>query len=69
MNKLEDSSTGNTMYHSDSVIENNLDASIVSEVANTDEDLTSDARKNNEEDDNINIPEKRTRKLCYIKKL
>ena len=50
-------------------MKNNLYLSVVAKVADYDEDLTSDARKNNEEDDNINIPEKRTRKLCYIKKL
>ena len=39
-------------------MKNNPDASVVSKVANPDADLTVDASKTNEEDDEMNILEK-----------
>ena len=53
INEIEAGLSGNKIGHSDYVMKNNTDASIVAEVENDDTDLTVDSGKTNEDDKNM----------------
>ena len=53
INEIEAGLNGNKIGHSDYVMKNNTDASIVAEVENDDTDLTVDSGKTDEDDKNM----------------